>query len=83
MHFFTAFSISKTWMLSLDEAQAIMFFWGWKIMLVIWAWLLPLYSTYTSSPVSLTNIRIIWPACDEEAIKVPSELIARAPISLS
>lgn len=83
IHFSTDFFISKRWMEDRLEVQASIFIVGWKLMLVIKALPEPLLSSYKSTPSSALNILIIVPFIEAVAIKVPSELTARAPTSLS
>lgn len=81
MHFSTDFLISNRWTEDLFEVQAIMYFVGWKIILVIRALPDPLLSSCKSTPSSALKILIIVPLVDALAIRVPSAFTARAPTS--
>jgi len=55
---------------------------GWNMMEVISALLFPLFNSWTRSPPSEEKILIMCPRLDADAISVPSELTAMAPISV-
>ena len=67
----------------LFEVQAIILSDGWKFILVMKAFPLPLLSYYSKNPSSALNILIMVPLIEAVAINVPSLLTASAPTSLS
>jgi hypothetical protein len=58
-----------------------MFMVGWKLILVITALPEPRLSSYNNCPSSELKILIIVPFIEPVAIRVPSPLTARAPMS--
>lgn len=82
IHFSTALLSSNSWMDWFEDVQAKRCLVGWNTIFPMSALLFPLFSSWTRSPPSEEKILMMWPRDDADAIRVPSELTAIAPISV-